>query len=84
MQERVDQELKKRKAVIHNDGVKWADDKDAKLEEYKPGRAVGEDARPGPEAGRDEEAGEYQHRQRQAPDYRQGVVGMRVLSVGVT
>ena len=42
IKERIDEELKKRKTVIHCGGVKWADDKEEKAEEYKLGRAVGE------------------------------------------
>ena len=42
IKERTDEELQKRKTVMHCGGVKWADDKEEKVEEYKLGRAVGE------------------------------------------
>ena len=42
VKERVDEELRKRKTVLHSERIRWADDKDAKMEGYKLGRAVGE------------------------------------------
>ena len=40
VKERIDQELRKGKALILNKRVKWADQKEVKAEEYKLGRAV--------------------------------------------
>ena len=42
VKERIDEELRKRKTVLHSEGIRWADDEEAKTEEYKLGRAVGE------------------------------------------
>lgn len=39
VKKRMDQEVRKRKIVIHGEGVKLADDKHAKTEKYKLGRA---------------------------------------------
>ena len=41
VKERIEEELKRRQAKIHDEEVRWADDKDAKIEEYKLGRAAG-------------------------------------------
>ena len=42
IKERVDEEMRKRQVKIRGGGVQFADDKDAKVEEYKLGRAVEE------------------------------------------
>ena len=41
VKERIEEELKKRQAKIKAEGIRWADDKNAKVEEYKLGRTVG-------------------------------------------
>ena len=39
--DRSDEELRRRKTVIHSEGTGWDDDTEAKPKEYKAGRAVG-------------------------------------------
>ena len=42
VKERIDEEIKKRRAKVHCEGVRWKDDKEAKVEDYKIGRVVEE------------------------------------------
>ena len=42
VKERIDEELMMRRRVTHGEGVKWADDKQAKTEKHSVGRAVEE------------------------------------------
>ena len=37
---RIEEEINERKAKIQEDGVEWADDRDANIGQYKLGRAV--------------------------------------------
>ena len=40
VKERTDEKSRRRRIVIHGHGIIWTDDKDAKIKEYKLGRAV--------------------------------------------